>query len=306
MKVIFDLDQIERMNLPGVVTLGNFDGIHQGHRKIITRCIDEAKKINGQSIVVTYDHQTSAIFKSHREFITLTDEKIEILKKLGVDVLILIPFSEKIKNMRADDFLKQLLIDKLNTRIIVIGYDHRFGKDREGNIHYLESRSGEFNYEVIQIDPVYYMDRIISSSRIRSVLVMGDIQKVNEQLGSPYVVFGSVVRGHQRGQLTGFPTANIHISENKLLPVDGVYFGKLELETNSVLLPCVVNIGKNPTFDNNKISVEVHVLDFSENLYDLPVHIYFLGRLRDEKKFDGIESLKKQIQTDVELARTLF
>ncbi|MDH4263628.1 MAG: bifunctional riboflavin kinase/FAD synthetase [Spirochaetia bacterium] len=306
MNVIYDLDHIKKSDLPGVVTLGNFDGIHLGHKKIITRCIEEAKTINGPSIVVSYDHQRSAIFKDHREFITSTAEKIEILQNLGVDILILIPFSEKVKNMRADEFLKELLIHKLNTRIIVIGYDHHFGKNREGNIHYLKNRADEFNYKVIQIEPVYYMDRIISSSRIRSDLVMGDIKKINEQLGSQYQIFGKVVKGFQRGNITGFPTANIQISDNKLLPIDGVYYGIIKIPSQNITRTCVINIGKNPTFNNNKLSVEVHILDFAANIYDTPVQIYFVGRLRDEKKFDNIENLKIQIKDDIEIARTFF
>jgi len=312
MRVIYDLESLEKSDVYGVVTLGNFDGIHRGHRSIIQRCIDEAEKIQGRSIVVSYDHQNSAVFHHHREFITTTGEKIEILENLGVDTLILIPFSEKIKNMTADDFLSDLLVKKLNARVIVIGYDHHFGKNREGDIDYLRNRSREFQYEVIQMEPVYYLDRIISSSRIRSDLVMGQLNKVSDQLGYDYMILGKVVAGYNRGMAIGFPTANISVSEKKLLPLDGVFAGKAQIEINGqkTVKNCVVNIGKNPTFQNKKISVEVHLLDlspdFSPNLYDQQIRVSLLVRLRDEKKFENVEALKNQIRNDIEKAQTIF
>lgn len=301
MIVIDNLDDIQPLADSGVITLGNFDGIHLGHKEIISRCVNEAGHINGKSIVVTYDHQSSALFKGNHEFISLNTEKIEILKNLNVDILILIPFSEKIKNLQAEDFLRDILIKKLNTRIIVIGYDHHFGKNREGNIDFLKSRSAELKFDVIQIPPVYYKNRIISSSRIRSDLVIGNIQGVNDQLGSPYIMSGKVVHGDKRGRIIGFPTANVLVSDKKIIPADGVYAGKID--TGSGLFPCVINIGNNPTFDKKKFSIEVHILDYSGTLYDTLVMVLFLCRIRNETRFDGVDQLKHQIQQDINFAR---
>ncbi|MDH4200405.1 MAG: bifunctional riboflavin kinase/FAD synthetase [Spirochaetia bacterium] len=304
MVVFNNLHEIENIGYPGVITLGNFDGIHLGHRKIIQKCMEESARINGKCVVVTYDHQNSALFKGNPEFIYMNHEKINILENIGVDYLLLLPFSEEIKNITADEFLTGLLINKLNAQIIIIGYDHHFGKNREGDIDYLKKRAHHFGYSVIQIEPVLYENKIISSSRIRSDLVLGNIKHANAQMGLPYFISGQIVHGFNRGKLTGFPTANIKYSGKKLLPAEGVYLAEIYFSQNT--FSGIVNIGYNPTFNNDKLSIEVHILNFRENLYGENITVYFLEKIREEMKFDNIDDLKRQINTDINFAKKYF
>lgn len=305
MEVFHNISDISNLPKPAVITLGNFEGIHNGHRKIIETCINEARKIGAHCVVVTYDHSRSVIFKERPEFIYVVRERIRLIESLGVDYLLLIPFSEEIKNIAAKDFLQSLLIEKLKAKLIIIGYDHRFGKNREGNIDFLREYSAEFGYDVRQMEPVEYEGRIISSSRIRSNLVMGDIEKANAQLGCPYHITGTVTKGFQRGTQIGFPTANIETPARKLIPAEGVYAGQIELDDKRKYFS-VINIGHNPTFNNKKLTVEAHILDFNESIYDKEVTLYLLKKIRDEVKFKDSATLTDQIYRDIHDAAIYF
>jgi riboflavin kinase/FMN adenylyltransferase len=304
MIILNNLEDLPEFDFQTVVTLGNFDGIHLGHRHIINSCVFQAKKINGKSVVVTYDHQNSALYHSDRDFIYLNHEKIKILENVGVDYLVLIPFSDEVKNITARKFLFEIIKKQLNAAIIIIGYDHHFGKNREGNIGYLKKYEEVLNYRVIQIEPVIYDNKIISSSRIRNEIATGDFKAANEMLGYPYHITGKVMRGFGRGKITGFPTANIKIPFRKLIPSEGVYIANIEY--NNKKYKSLVNIGKNPTFNNENLSIEAHILNFSENLYDKNLTVFFAAKIRNEKKFSSVEELHQQIENDIKFANEYY
>ncbi len=306
MRIFNDLNAIAEISNP-VVTIGTFDGVHIGHQKILQTLLDEAKRIDGESVLLTfYPHPRMILYpESHGMKLLQTQaEKMEKLSEYGLQNLIIYPFSFDFSRLTALEFVRDILVNKLHVRKIVIGYDHQFGKNREGNIQYLKDIADTYEFEVIEI-PAQDIDEVnISSTKIREALLKGDVQRAAVFLGQPYVISGKVVRGRALGRTIGFPTANIEVnSDLKLVPGIGVYAVEVHVEGNAYR--GMLNIGKRPTIvSTDDVHLEVHILDFQEDIYDKMITIRFMERVRDEQKFESVEALKEQLQKDEKFVRT--
>ena len=306
MRIFNDLNTISEIPNP-VVTIGTFDGVHLGHQKILQTLLDEAKGVDGESVLLTfYPHPRMILFpESHGMKLLQTQaEKMEKLSEYGLHNLIIYPFSFDFSRLTALEFVRDILVDKLHVRKIVIGYDHQFGKNREGNIDYLKEIAEMYEFEVIEI-PAQDIDEVnVSSTKIRDALLQGDVDRASVFLGRPYELSGKVVRGRALGRTIGFPTANIDVnSDLKLVPAIGVY--AVEVLVDGHVHRGMLNIGRRPTIvSTDDVNLEVHILDFQEDIYDKMMTIRFLSRVRDEQKFDSVEALKEQLQKDEKFVRT--
>jgi riboflavin kinase / FMN adenylyltransferase len=301
MKIFHNFSEIRDIKNP-VLTIGTFDGVHLGHQKILKKLKEEADKVGGETVLFTfYPHPRMVLFPdSHGlKLLQLQEEKIEKLKRLGLDNLIVQPFTKEFSDLSALAFVEDFLVDKLRVSKLVIGYDHQFGKDRQGSSEFLKSYAQKYNYTVIDI-PAQEIDEVnISSTKIRNAIEAGDIQTANAYLGDPVELRGEVIQGEQNGRKFGFPTANIKIeSELKILPPIGVYAVNVLLE-NGTTWQGMMNIGLRPTvLSSSKLSIEVNVFDFSENLYGQNLIVQVMDRIRSEIKFDSVEQLIQQIKQD--------
>ena len=289
-----------------ITTIGSFDGIHLGHKKILQTITKKAKKNNGKSILITFWPHPRYVLKKNNDFKLLTslDEKIKIFEENKIDILYVIDFSLKFSKVSAYNFVKNILLDELKTNCILIGYNNNFGKNREGNIKYLEQNKNIFNIDIISI-PKQSVDKIsISSTKIREHLINGKIQSANQLLGRKYSINGKVVRGNGIGRKINFPTANIQINEpKKLLPKNGVYAVKVILNKKTYL--GMLNIGYKPTIENKKKTIEVNIFKFSKDIYNNKISINFIKRIRNEKKFKNLNELKKQLIIDKKKAELI-
>lgn len=306
MRIFNDLNTISEIPYP-VVTIGTFDGVHLGHQKILQTLLDEAKGVDGESVLLTfYPHPRMILFpESHGMKLLQTQaEKMEKLSEYGLQNLIIYPFSFDFSRLTALEFVRDILVDKLHVRKIVIGYDHQFGKNREGNIDFLKDIAEMYEFEVIEI-PAQDIDEVnVSSTKIRDALLHGDVERAAVFLGRPYELSGKVVRGRALGRTIGFPTANIDVnSDLKLVPGIGVY--AVEVEVNGQAHRGMLNIGNRPTIvSTDDVHLEVHILDFQDDIYDKMISVRFMARVRDEQKFESIEGLKEQLQKDEKFVRT--
>lgn len=290
-----------------VVTIGMFDGVHLAHQHIMKMVSSEAQNINAKSVVITFWPHPKMVITGREDYKILStlDEKIASIEQCGIDYLLVIPFDKDFAEVKAIDFLKNILIDGLHAKKIIIGYDHHFGKNREGNFEFLMQHKNTFHFQLLEIDKQESENATISSSTIRQNLQNGEIEKANLLLGKPYSLRGKVVQGFQMGRKLGFPTANINLdSEYKLVPAFGVYAVKVFIDQNVFF--GVMNIGNRPTFDGQNMSLEVHIVDFEQDIYSKEIKISFLNRIRSEKKFENIDLLKAQIAKDIENAKGLF
>jgi len=286
------------------VTIGTFDGVHFGHQHIIEKLVLEAKKANRKSVLLTFfPHPRMVLQKDHSlELINTIEERAELLKKTGLDYLIIHPFSKGFSRMTALDFVRDILVNQLNISKLIIGYDHHFGKNREGNIVQLTEYSHLYDFTVEEIPAQDIDDVSVSSTKIRRALAEGNIETANNYLGYNFMLSGSVVNGKQLGGKIGYPTANIDIKEAyKLIPKTGVYVVKSTI--NKKIVFGIMNIGNRPTVDGSYRTIEVHFLDFNEDLYNQNLTIELLSFLRDEEKFNSIENLIIQIRKDEQIAR---
>ena len=309
MKVYRDFEEVG--NIPNaVLTIGTFDGVHLGHQKIIERLKSEAKKVNGETVLFTFfPHPRMVINPTNHglKLIQTQAEKIENLERLGLDHLIIFPFTKSFSNLTADEFVKEYLIEKLHVKTIVVGYDHQFGKNREGTLKHLQKLSETLPFEVIEI-PAHEVDEInVSSTKIRKAIEIGDVQTANSYLNEPFEISGKVVKGNQIGRTIGFPTANIEIGDElKIIPAIGVYAIEIVLEDKRILQG-MMNIGIRPTVtDAKEVKVEVFIFDFSEAIYDQRIKIYLLQRIRGEHRFQSVEVLRAQLQEDEKTVRSIF
>jgi riboflavin kinase/FMN adenylyltransferase len=306
LRIFNDLNTVAEISNP-VVTIGTFDGVHLGHQKILQTLLNEAHDIDGESVLLTfYPHPRMILYpESHGMKLLQTQaEKMEKLSEYGLKNLIIYPFSFDFSRLTALEFVRDILVNKLHVRKIIIGYDHQFGKNREGNIQYLKDVADTYEFEVIEI-PAQDIDEVnISSTKIREALLNGDVQRAAVFLGQPYVLSGKVVRGRALGRTIGFPTANIEVnSDLKLVPGIGVYAVEVHVERN--VYRGMLNIGKRPTIvSTDDVHLEVHILDFQEDIYDKVITIRFMERVRDEQKFESVEALKEQLQKDEKFVRT--
>lgn len=293
----------ENLNLISpVVTLGIFDGVHRGHRTLLDYLIARAKEADSESAVITFsphprlvlDQNTSGLF-----FLTTIEEKIELLKRAGIDHLVLIEFTRAFSNIAACDFINDILVKKINTRHLIIGYDHRFGRKGEGDFNTIKECTKDIDFNVEQVRGFQTEEGIISSSVIREALLTCRLDDANSWLGHSYELSGTVIEGRRIGRDIGYPTANIKpLSEHKLIPCNGVY--AVEVCLGDKKYAGMLSIGTNPTVntDINFRSIEVHILNFEGNIYGKEITVVFRKRLRDEKKFDNLKQLTEQMNND--------
>ena len=291
-----------------VVTSGTFDGVHLGHQKILNRLNEVAFETKGESVVITfYPHPRSVISPDNKtiNLLSTLDEKIELLEKSGVNHLVIIPFTREFSELSSEEFIQKILIDTIGTKTLVIGFDHRFGKNREGGFDYLKENKARYGFEIEEI-PRHDLENIgISSSKIRKALHEGDVPTAHHFLGRNYSVSGVIVKGKQLGRTIGFPTANIQVREiAKLIPADGVYAVKVYYRENE--FGGMLNIGNRPTVDGTYKTIEVNIFDFDREIYGENLTIEFIKKIRNEQKFNGLEELKAQIARDKETCKALL
>lgn len=298
MKIFNSIDSFHS-NKKTIVTIGTFDGVHVGHQKIIERLVENAKNRNAESAILTFFPHPRMILQDQTEIRLLNtiDERTSLLAKKGLDNLIIHPFNKAFSRLTAEEFVKDILLDQLNIEKIVIGYDHRFGRNRTANIDNLIEFGEKYNFEVEQISAQEIQEASVSSTKIRAALQDGNIALANQFLGYSYFLTGVVQKGKQLGRTIGFPTANLKIEENyKLIPKEGVYIIKSDLDGKKVY--GMMNIGTNPTFDERLLSVEIHFLDFDADIYNQKIQISLLKYLRSEQKFGSVDLLKTQLEID--------
>ena len=286
------------------ITIGNFDGVHLGHREIIGEAVKRAKRLDIPSVVVTFEpHPREVIFKGKRvPAIIPFSERMTLISEIGVDILVKVNFTQEFAGLTADEFISDIQ-KKLHPKVIVIGHDFRFGKGREGDEDFL-LEAGQARGFLVHSVPAYKMkDKPVSSTRIRDLIEEGDVHVAKKLLGAPFHVEGQVIRGHGRGRNLGFATANLNW-EAELIPPDGVYAVVAYLGGKKY--PAVVNIGTNPTFDDKVLSIEAHVLGFSGDIYKQQIRLAFYKRLREEIKFKGPKDLIEQIKIDVSNTRRIL
>lgn len=291
-----------------VVTSGTFDGVHLGHQKILHRIREIAREINGETVLITFwPHPRLVLYPDEHNLRLLStfEEKAKLLRQFGIDHLVTIPFTHQFSQLSSKEFIESVLVDKIKTKKLVIGYDHRFGKNREGSFEYLKEHHQEYGFELEEISRQDVEEIGVSSTKIREALATSDVETAINYLGRPYELNGLVIKGQQIGRSIGFPTANIHIpNDYKLIPKDGVY--GVEAVVNGAMYKAMLNIGNRPTVDGHKRTVEANLFDFQGDLYDKQITIYLKVFLRNERKFDGLESLKNQLYLDQQHAKRLL
>ena len=308
MKIYNSIQEIPKINKP-IVTIGTFDGVHQGHRKIIDRLQKAKQETGGESFIFTFHpHPRQVLFPNQTDLklLTLTNEKLDLLEQAGIDHVLVYPFTKEFSQQSAHSYIKDILVDAIGVKQLIIGYDHRFGNNREGNIDTLKKYAAEYNFSVEEI-PAHEIDSInVSSSKIRKALEEGDIKTANTFLGYNYFISGRVVDGKKLGRTIGYPTANIDIEDAaKLIPKIGVY--AVTVMVDGVLHKGMMNIGYNPTTDtDNKIKTELHIFNFDSTIYGCNLTLQIKARLRDEEKFASLDELKKQLHADKEHALSVL
>lgn len=308
MELIENINQINSPFKNAVITIGNFDGVHKGHQSLFQQVMEKAKQINGTSVVMTFDpHPLKALGIAGPALITRRDQKIELIENCGIDVLLCIRFDRAFASISANDFIEKILVNKIGMKAIIIGADYSFGKDRQGNIDLLKTQEDQLGFKTIVSDWINHTDsesERISSTRIREIVVAGEVDQAMRYLGRHYQIRGKVIKGRERGgSQLGFPTANIKLHD-ELCPKLGVY--AVTVETSKGNFWGVANIGFSPTFGDQIFTIEVHILNFSHDIYNTRIRVNMVKRLRDEKKFANIQALSKQIKKDIELAKDIL
>lgn len=305
MEVIIGIERLTKPFLNPIVTLGNFDGVHLGHQRIFERVKEEARSINGESVVITFEPHPLKILDPENcpPLLTPFRKKVMFIEKTGIEKLICIQFSIEFSEISPSDFIQNILMEKVNTKKIIVGYNYRFGKGKTGDVEFLKNKCKDFNIEVVIIEALKIDNTVVSSSKIREFIKNGDVDKASKFLGRDYPIFGRVVEGTKRGKILGFPTANLEIAE-ELYPKTGVY--AVEVEWNQMIFNGLANVGFNPTFlknDLKRFSLEVHILDFNKDIYGEEIKVNFKRRIRDEIRFDSPELLIDQIRKDIQWAK---
>lgn len=300
MKVYQSLAEFNTLNC-AVATTGTFDGVHLGHKKILSQLVQTAHKVGGESVLLTFSPHPRLVLQPDVELQLLTslEEKIGLLEQTGLDHLIIHPFTKEFSRTPSLEFVREILVNQLGVKQLVIGYDHHFGRNREGSFHHLKEFGPIYGFEVEEI-PALDIDAVnISSTKIRTALIEGNVELATTYLGHPYIIGGEVIKGDQIGRSIGFPTANLDINfQHKLIPADAVYAGYVRL--NGEHHKAMANIGRRPTVGSNRRSVEIHLLDFEGDLYGQHLHFAVGHRLRDVMNFKSLDALKTQLTLDKE------
>lgn len=305
MEIIRSLDEIKKPFNKTIATLGNFDGVHLGHRAIFHSVVERARKVGGDSVVCTFvPHPLKVLAPNHApRLINTQEEKERLIAASQVDVLLQLPFERDLAALTPEAFVDEILLDKLGVQHLIVGYDYAFGRGRAGDVGFLCAQGKEKGFRVDIFGPVQYEGSVLSSTRVRQCVLRGDVKHARYLLGRHFNLEGRVVHGDQRGKSLGFATANIE-TDKELLPLNGVYAGKVRFDDTEH--NAVINIGYKPTFGNNDLSIEVHILDFKGDLYHEKMRVYFVERLRDEQKFSGRDELIQAINNDIGCARSIL
>ncbi len=306
MKVVQHINDF-KSNKPTVITIGTFDGVHLGHRQILEKVMQSAEEQDMDSLLLTFFPHPRMVLQSSSDLklINTIDEKIQILSSVGIQNLVIHPFSFEFSRLTAREYVEDVLVKGLNAKKVIIGYDHRFGRNRVADINDLKKMAVEFDFEVEEISKQELEDVAVSSTKIRSAIDEGNIRLANEYLTTPFMITGKVVKGKGLGRKFGYPTANISVAEAyKIIPAKGVYIVTSHIEGRKI--QGVLNIGFNPTTGDNKLSIEVFFIDYEADLYGKKIQLQLLDRIRGEQKFASTEDLIKAIDSDVSLAKKYF
>ena len=306
MKTIFGLENYPKER-SSIVTVGTFDGVHIGHQSIIKRLVDSAKATEKTSVLLTFYPHPRMVLQSDvpMQLIQTIEERQAALEKIGLDILVIHPFTESFSRMDAEQYVKEVLVKQLNVHKIVMGYDHRFGRNRNANIDDMHDFGAIYDFEIEEISATEVEAIAVSSTKIRNAILEGNMKKATAFLGRNFELSGEVVHGEKRGRSLHYPTANIDLKNaHKILPKHGVYLVKSSLEGKSFF--GMMNIGDKPTFEGKNTSVEVHFFDWSQDLYGKHIRVELLERIRDEQKFDSAEKLQMQIQADEAVCRSII
>lgn len=308
MKVYYSLEEVPLIKNP-VLTLGTYDGVHTGHQKIIDFLNKSAERIGGESVLFTFHPHPRMVLhpEDHNlELIQNVDRRIERLEEAGIDHLILFPFTKEFSRMGATEFVRNILVNQLNVKLLTIGYDHHFGRNREGNIQLLKELAPVYNFEVEEI-PAFQLEEVnVSSTKIRKAIHAGDMETANLYLGRPFRFTGKVVEGDKIGNTIGFPTANIgNIEDTQIIPKLGAY--TVQVRVDGEIHAGMMNIGYRPTInDKRERRIEVNLFDFNKNIYGLKVEVFVLNRIREEQNFNSLEELKSQLEKDEKESRNFL
>jgi riboflavin kinase/FMN adenylyltransferase len=317
MKVYHSTDNIPAFNR-AVLTIGTFDGVHLGHQQILEQLKQEAARIGGETVIITFHpHPRKVVAAAQPAFhlINTIEERIELLDKSGIDHLVIVPFTAVFSQQTPEAYIENFLIEKFHPHTIIIGYDHRFGQGRKGNYRLLEAYSDRSGFRLMEIPPHVIDENTVSSTRIRQAILDGHIEQANSLLGYDFFFEGTVVDGNKLGRTLGYPTANLRIeNEEKLVPGNGIYVVEAEVSSQqsavrgstSGLLKGMMSIGIRPTIQDSRRTIEVNLFDFNENIYGRTLRVYVKKFIRPEEKFDGLESLKEQLAKDKEYTLQYF
>src|SRR4030067_27376 len=307
MHICFDIRkvQLDHLDRP-VVTLGTFDGVHVGHQILIKRVVQKAQELKKKSVVVTYEPHPQTVVSPLNAPLLLTalEEKVPLLEQLGIDELLIINFDQELSNFTTQEFIEEILVKKLNPAHLIVGYNHAFGKNREGKVENLRDAGSIYNFGFEMVDPVDTKDNVISSSKIRKELTLGNFRAAKKMLGHSYPIFGTVIFGSGLGATLGYPTANLSVASNKLLPKSGVYSGKVQIESKTHF--GMAYIGQRPTLNQKEIVIEAHIFNFEGNLYDRKIALYLDEYIREDQKFSSVQDLKLQMQKDEVLVKQYY
>lgn len=303
MKVFFGVDALPNFNKT-IITTGTFDGVHNGHKMVLNQLQQKAKMLNAQTVVITFYPHPRKVLHTHTtelQLINTLEEKISLLEQAGINNLVVIAFDESFYHLSALAYIKHFLVEKFKPAAIIIGYDHKFGTDRTGDVALLQAQATKYNYEVVKIDEHICNDIGVSSTKIRQAITAGNMPLAKEYLGYNFFFQGMVVMGKQLGRTIGYPTANLKVPADKLIPKNGVYAVSLNILNdkykNQQLLG-MMNIGTRPTVNGSTHSIEVHIFNFDDDIYDTTVKVFAHQYLRSEVKFNGLDALKNQLAHD--------
>jgi riboflavin kinase / FMN adenylyltransferase len=302
MDIVKDIVSLKKSYPNTVLTIGNYDGVHLGHQKILSMVGKKAEEIGGTSMVMTFDPHPVKVIAPEKnvKLLTTPGEKARLIAKMGIDVLLFITFTKEFSQIAPDEFISKILVEKLNIKEVIVGANYSFGKSKKGNIDLLRKRGKEFGFHATAVQDVMLQGNIVSSSSIRSLLLKGAVREVTTYLGRAYSILGDVIKGKGRGKsILNIPTANI-TSPVEIAPKEGVYAVRVGYKGS--IYDGVANIGKNPTFGNSEVSYEVHLFGFSGDLIGETLRIYFIDRIRNEKTFPDVATLERQIREDMDTA----
>lgn len=302
MKII-NVDNTNENQFNTAIALGNFDGVHIGHQKLIETMLEQAKEKNLlPSMMIFENHTKSFVYGNGPRLLNTNSQKNEFLEKLGVRTLYTMKFNEHIMTLSPEDFVKEILLKKLNCSLVVVGTDYRFGHKASGNVGMLKDIGKRLGLQVRVVEPVYYKDEIVSSTLVRQLLSEGNIRDANRLLGRPFGIVGEVINGKGLGKRLGVPTANIKPAGKYVVPKKGVY--RTITRVNERYYPSATNVGINPTFSEQELKVETYILDFDQSIYGLEIEVYFMEYIRPEIKFENTDKLKQKMDEDIAYVRS--